>query len=93
MVATILEIPSNIFNFCGQVHLDTYALDIERVAVDFDRYDDVAVNGLRLSLEAIESKRTRSRTGSAENDWASQRTRSALSSSPSSFSSFLVLHS
>ena len=53
LVATILEIPNNIFNFFGQAHLDTYALDLERVAVDFDRYDDVAVNSLRLSLEAI----------------------------------------
>ena len=53
MVAAILEIPNNIFNFFGQAHLDTYALDLERVAVDFDRYDDLAVNGLRLSLEAI----------------------------------------
>ena len=53
LIATILEIPNNIFNFFGQAHLDTYALDIERVAVDFDRYDDLAVNGLRLSLEAI----------------------------------------
>ncbi len=26
---------------------------VERVAVDFDRYDDVAINSLRLSLEAI----------------------------------------
>ena len=53
MVATILEMPNCVFNFSGQVHLDTYALDLERVAVDFDRYDDVAVNSLRLSLEAI----------------------------------------
>lgn len=53
MVATILEMPNCVFNFSGQSHLDTYALDLERVAVDFDRYDDVAINGLRLSLEAI----------------------------------------
>ena len=53
LVATILEIPNCIFNFSGQSHLDTYALDVERVTVDFDRYDDVAINGLRLSLEAI----------------------------------------
>jgi transposase len=42
-----------VFNFSGQVHLDTYALEVERVAVDFDRYDDLAINSLRLSLEAI----------------------------------------
>ncbi len=30
-----------VFNFSGQVHLDTYALEVERVAVDFDRYDDL----------------------------------------------------
>ena len=53
MVATTIAIASEVFNFSGQVHLDTYALEIERVAVDLDRYDDVAVNSLRLSLEAI----------------------------------------
>ena len=41
-----MEITSDVFKFYGQVHLDTYALDV-------DRYDDVAVNSLRLSLEAI----------------------------------------
>jgi transposase len=45
--------PSDVFKFSGQVHLDTFALDLESVAVDLDRYDDVAINGLRLSLEAI----------------------------------------
>lgn len=45
--------PNCIFKFSGQAHLDTYALDVERVMVDLDRYDDVAVNSLRLSLEAI----------------------------------------
>jgi transposase len=45
--------PNCVFNFSGQSHLDTYALEVERMAVDFDRYDDLAVNGLRLSLEAI----------------------------------------
>jgi transposase len=48
--------PSDVFKFSGQAHLDTFALELERVAVDLDRYDDVAVNGLRLSLEAIRKK-------------------------------------
>jgi transposase len=52
----MMEISSDVFKFSGQVHLDTYALELERVAVDLDRYDDVAVNGLRLSLEAIRKK-------------------------------------
>ena len=39
--------------FLGQAHLDAYALEIERVAVEVDRYDDIAINSLRLSLEAI----------------------------------------
>lgn len=51
MVATIIEMPSCVFKFCGQSHLDTFELDL--VAVDFDRYDDMAINSLRLSLEAI----------------------------------------
>ena len=45
--------PNCVFNFSGQVRLDTYALDLELVTVDFDRYDDIAINSLRLSLEAI----------------------------------------
>ena len=53
MTTTEIAIPNSIFNFCGQVHLDTYALDVERVAVEVDRHDDRAINGLRLSLEAI----------------------------------------
>jgi len=52
----MMEISSEVFKFSGQVHLDTYALELERVAVDLDRYDDVAVNGLRLSLEAIRKR-------------------------------------
>ena len=53
LAATMLEMPNCIFNFSGQAHLDTYALDLERVAVDFDRYDDTSINSLRLSLRAI----------------------------------------
>jgi len=56
LVATIMEMPSDVFKVCGQVHLDTFALDLDRVTVDLDRYDDVAVNGLRLSLEAIRKR-------------------------------------
>ena len=52
----MMGISSDVFKFSGQVHLDTYALELERVAVDLDRYDDVAVNGLRLSLEAIRKR-------------------------------------
>ncbi len=53
LVATDIAIPSEVFNVCGQVHLDTYIIDVDDIAVDLDRYDDVAVNSLRLSLEAI----------------------------------------
>jgi hypothetical protein len=52
----MMGISSDVFKFSGQAHLDTFALELERVAVDLDRYDDVAVNGLRLSLEAIRKR-------------------------------------
>ena len=52
----MIAITSDVFNVSGQVHLDTFALDLERVTVDLDRYDDVAINGLRLSLEAIRKR-------------------------------------
>ena len=55
-MTTTLEMPSDVFKFSGQAHLDTFALELERVAVDLDRYDDVAVNSLRLSLEAIRKR-------------------------------------
>jgi hypothetical protein len=55
----MMEITSDVFKFSGQVHLDTYALELERVTVDLDRYDDVAVNSPRLSLESIR-KQTKS---------------------------------
>ena len=58
LVATTIAITSEVFKFSGQVHLDTYALDVERVSIDLDRYDDVAVNSLRLSLEAIRKRTT-----------------------------------
>lgn len=32
---------------------DTFALDLELVTVDLDRYDDVAKHSFRMSLEAI----------------------------------------
>lgn len=54
--ATKVEIPSDVFDVSGQVHLDTLALDLERVTVEIERYDDVAVNGPRLSLEAIRKR-------------------------------------
>lgn len=53
LVTTIIEIQSDIFTVSGQVRLSTFALDLERVTVDLDRYDKIADNGLRLSLEAI----------------------------------------
>ena len=56
MVATINEITSEVFKFSGQVHLDTFALDLEAMAVDLDRYDDVAKHSFRLSLEAIRTR-------------------------------------
>ncbi len=49
----MIEISSAVFKFSGQAHVDTFTLELERVAVDLDRYDDVAVNRLRPSLEAI----------------------------------------
>ena len=52
----MMAITSDIFKFSGQVHLDTFALDLDGVTVDLDRYDDVAINGLRLSLEAIRKR-------------------------------------
>ena len=54
-MTTDIAIPSGIFKVCGQVHLDNVTLirRIDDMAVDLDRYDDVAVNSLRLSLEAI----------------------------------------
>ncbi|KQM12084.1 hypothetical protein AOA80_04555 [Methanomassiliicoccales archaeon RumEn M1] len=52
----IIDMRNCVFSFSGQVHLDTYALDIERVTVDPDRYDNLAINSLRLSLEAIRTQ-------------------------------------
>ncbi len=56
MEATSIAIPSEVFNVSGQVRLDTFALDLDAVTVDLDRYDDIAVNSLRLSLEAIRKR-------------------------------------
>ncbi|MCE5295781.1 MAG: transposase, partial [Euryarchaeota archaeon] len=53
MTATIIEIPRSIFSFYGQTHLDTFSIQFEKVSIDFDRYDDLAINGLRLAMEAI----------------------------------------
>ena len=52
MTATIIEISNNLFNFAGQAHLDTYLIEFDEVVIDFDRYDDIAINGLRLAMEA-----------------------------------------
>ena len=45
--------PSSIFNFSGQTHLDTFSIRFEEVSIDFKSYDDLAINGLRLAMEAI----------------------------------------
>ena len=52
----MMEITSDVFKFSGQVHLDSYALDLDQASIDLNRYDDVAVNSLRLSLEAIRKR-------------------------------------
>jgi hypothetical protein len=92
-VSTIIGIPSDVFKYSGQSRLDTFVLELERVAVDLDRCNDVAVNGLRSSLEAIRKKtndfaywQRRCRTGD-------RRTRSARSSFRTSYSSFSVSRS
>jgi len=53
MTATEIEIPRSVFNYSGQMHLDTFSIRFEKVPVDFDRYDDLAINGFRLAMEAI----------------------------------------
>ena len=53
MVATEIAIPRSVFNFSGQTGLDTFSIEVEKLSVDFDRYDDLAVHGLRLAMEAI----------------------------------------
>jgi hypothetical protein len=35
------------------MHLDTFSIPFEKVPIDFDRYDDLAINSLRLAMEAI----------------------------------------
>ena len=53
MTATLIEMPRSIFNFSGQTHLDTFSIRFEEVSIDFDNYDDLVINGLRLAMEAI----------------------------------------
>jgi len=53
MTATEIEIPRSVFNFTGQMHIDTFSIRFEKVSIDFDRYDDLAVHGFRLAMEAI----------------------------------------
>jgi len=53
MTATLIEMPRSIFNFSGQTHLGTFSIRFEEVSIDFDRYDDLAINGLRMAMEAI----------------------------------------
>jgi len=33
--------------------MDTFSFELENLSVDFERYDDVAIHGMRLALEAI----------------------------------------
>jgi len=49
----MIEMPSSIFNFSGQTHLDAFSIRFEEVSIDFKSYDDLAINGLRLAMEAI----------------------------------------
>ena len=53
MTATEIDIPRSVFNFSGQMHLDAFSIRFEKVAIDFDQYDDQAINGFRLAMEAI----------------------------------------
>lgn len=45
--------PTSIFNFSGQAHLDTYAVPMEKVIVDFDNYDEMQKHSQRMALEAM----------------------------------------
>jgi transposase len=53
MTATEIEIPRSVFSFSGQMHIDTFSVQFEKVPIDFDRYDDLAIHGFRLAMEAI----------------------------------------
>ena len=53
MVATEIALPRGIFSFSGQTRMDTFSLDLDELSIDFERYDDVAIHGLRLAMEAI----------------------------------------
>ena len=50
MTATVIEMPRSTFKFTGQMHLDTFSIQFEKVPMDFERYDDLAINGLRLAM-------------------------------------------
>ena len=51
--ATKIEMPRNVFNFSPQTCIDTFAIEPEKMSIDFERYDDLAIHGFRLALEAI----------------------------------------
>jgi len=53
LVATEITLPHEVFSFCGQSRMDTFSLDLDEMSIDFERYDDVAVHGLRMAMEAI----------------------------------------
>ena len=53
LIATEIEMPRDIFNFSGQTGMDTFAIEPEKMSIDFERYDDLAVHGLRLALESV----------------------------------------
>ena len=42
--------PRSTFKSTGQMHLDTFSIQFEKVPMDFERYDDLAINGLRLAM-------------------------------------------
>jgi hypothetical protein len=50
MTATIIEIPRSIFSFHGQTHFGIISIQFENVSIDFDRYGDLAINGMRLAM-------------------------------------------
>ena len=53
LTATAIEMPTSIFNFSGQARLDTFAVPMATVVVNFDSYDEMQKNSQRLALEAI----------------------------------------
>jgi hypothetical protein len=53
MYATEIVMPSGIFSFVGQSRIDVFSFGLDETPIDLSRYDDVAVHGLRLAMEAV----------------------------------------